>query len=251
MVVCTFKDRQLVVDDFGEGTPVVFIHPPGMGRKTFYNQRSLSEKLRIILPDLGGHGDSTNLAEKEEISEFVEELVTILDELQISKCVLVGYSAGGIIGLEFSYRYPERVQSLVLIGGYPKVDALKLKVMHLAGMKMVQKQPERLRRLLARVHATDQPMQEELYEHFEKSNTKIWYHFYKQSLYYNCVEHLQQLEVPLLLIYGKSSDWINGHVNLFNDVKKKEVIYIPKANHEIPTKHFSEFNHILLEYIQR
>jgi pimeloyl-ACP methyl ester carboxylesterase len=31
--------KKIAYDDLGEGTPVIFIHPPGMGRKVFYFPR--------------------------------------------------------------------------------------------------------------------------------------------------------------------------------------------------------------------
>ncbi len=251
MPTCTFFDRNLYYDDIGDGVPVVFIHPPGMGRVVFQNQRSLAESFRIILPDLGGHGDSINSANFASIETFVEEVKAILDHIGISSCVLVGYSAGGIIAQEFVYRYPDTVISLVLAGGYPKVTSQSLKLMHLLGMKMVKNKPDRLIKVLAKAHSKEKEFQQTLIRHMEKANTKIWYQFYKQSLYYDGLDRIERITMPLLLIYGKKSDWVNSQSGLFEDCKQQTMRFIPKASHQLPTLFYEPFNSILVEELNQ
>ena len=48
------------------------------------------------------------------LDTFVDDLRSILDHLGIEDVVYVGESFGGILGLNFAHRHPERVRALVL-----------------------------------------------------------------------------------------------------------------------------------------
>ena len=251
MGFCEFAGRTLYFEDLGEGTPIILIHPPGMGRKAFIYQDPLKEQFRLIVPDLSGHGDSINNEGYVSIAEYVEELKAILDHLSISKCVILGYSAGGIIAQEFTYKYMDKVEVLILAGGYPKVQTVRLKVMHLLGMRALKERPELMLSVLSKTHAKTPQAEKELYEHMEKANKRIWYHYYKQSLNYNSVEKIPDLKVPLLLIYGGKSDWINNQYRFYKKHPHHELVIIEKAKHQLPTLFSNSFNKAVFYYVKK
>lgn len=51
------------------------------------------------------------------ISQFADDLKDFMDELDISKAVILGFSDGANIAMIFALRYPERVTALILNGG--------------------------------------------------------------------------------------------------------------------------------------
>ncbi|MGF2617857.1 alpha/beta hydrolase [Rossellomorea vietnamensis] len=251
MGYCDYRDRELYFEDYGEGTPILLIHPPGLGRKSFIYQNPLKEQFRLIIPDLSGHGDSYNEADYVSIETYVEEIRAILDHLSISRCVLLGYSAGGVVAQEFTYKYMDIVELLILAGGYPKVQTVRLKVMHLLGMKAIKERPQLMFSVLSKAHAKTPEAEDELYEHMEKANRSIWYHFYKQSLYYNCTDRILDLKVPLLLIYGAKSDWINNQYKLYKEHPQHELVVIENAKHQLPTLFSNSFNKAVYYYVKK
>ncbi|NMH68936.1 alpha/beta hydrolase [Bacillus sp. RO3] len=246
-----FHNREIYFDDIGKGTPLILIHPPGMGRMTFIKQHVLSKHFRLIIPDLTGHGDSFTLQKNISIDGFVEDIKAIVDDLDLSSCVILGYSAGGIVGQTFACTYRDRVSALILVGGYPKVTNPKLKWMHHMGMKIVREHPERLSKIISRVHFKDKLDRKKLEDHMNKANPHIWYRFYEQSLYYDGVHQVQDLSIPLLLIYGEESDWINSQLKLYNDCYPKKMYMIPGASHQIPTRFHDALNTILVGEMER
>ena len=76
----------------------------------------LSRQFRVLRPDMRGMGESIISEEQYEASLdiFVEDLISILDHMAIEDVVYVGESFGGILGLNFAHKHPERVQALVL-----------------------------------------------------------------------------------------------------------------------------------------
>ncbi|MCY7321939.1 MAG: alpha/beta hydrolase [Phormidesmis sp. CAN_BIN36] len=78
-------------------------------------EKSLPNRVFLVAIDLPGHGNSggTVLSSVSAIADFLN---TFLDTLEIHQPVcLVGHSAGGLLGLQFTLSYPQRVDRLMLI----------------------------------------------------------------------------------------------------------------------------------------
>lgn len=72
---------------------------------------------RCLVPDLRGHGNSDKTKKQllYKISVFTEDLHQIIDQENLNKIILAGYSFGGTIALDFSIKYQDRVSRLILI----------------------------------------------------------------------------------------------------------------------------------------
>jgi cis-3-alkyl-4-acyloxetan-2-one decarboxylase len=106
--------------DEGAGEPVVMLH--GNPTWSFYYRRlvlALRDKHRVIVPDHIGCG----LSDKPEDSRYrytlasrVHDLDALLDRLGIKENVtLVLHDWGGIIGMAYAVRRPERIKRLVVL----------------------------------------------------------------------------------------------------------------------------------------
>jgi 3-oxoadipate enol-lactonase len=94
---------------------LVFIHGVGMNCHTFEKQiESLQPHYRTLVWDLPGHGRSTldnyNLRFTELSADCLNEL---LEELHISRVVLVGQSLGSMVAQHFQIKYPEKVSAVL------------------------------------------------------------------------------------------------------------------------------------------
>jgi 3-oxoadipate enol-lactonase len=74
---------------------------------------ALEEHYRVVVPDLRGHGESP-MEGRFEFEAAVDDVLTLLDELDVERVALVGLSLGGNIAQEIVYRAPERVDALVV-----------------------------------------------------------------------------------------------------------------------------------------
>lgn len=244
MPICSINQLHLFYEDHGTGTPIIFIHPPGMGRKVFFYQSLLANHFRIIIPDLSGHGDSTGSMEKVTIPGFSQEIKMLMDQLEIDKAVICGYSAGGIIAQEFCLNHPDRVIGVILAGGYPKVQSSLIKYEHLIGMYLVKRIPGFLANGIAFAHTQFSPLKRALITHMLKADRKVWFDFYNQSLHYDCTERLENWKRPLLLVYG-SKDLYNQHLKEYQKKLDVQVALIQKASHQVPMKNWKIFNQLI------
>lgn len=79
----------------------------------------LQDKYRVIAPDLRGFGDSTFHNEFLSLKELAFDLMLFLNELDIDKVHVIGWSTGFGVAMELAIMHPDLVQSLFSIEGMP------------------------------------------------------------------------------------------------------------------------------------
>lgn len=244
------EGKQLAYEDHGEGEAIIWIHPPGMGRKVFRQQLELSRSFRVIFPDLSGNGDSEAITHTPDASVYAEEVVALLDHLHLNSCYIAGYSCGGIIAQELTLNFPDRVKGLIMAGGFPNVDTGLLHFEFVAGMDWVKRSPETLARLLSHSHFRSEDIKEELCRHMAKSDPDAWHAYYGSCLSYDCRERLSKITKPILLIYGNKEFWINHHAKYYQACPDVTLMIIERAYHQTPATHWPVFNQMVEKFVQ-
>jgi pimeloyl-ACP methyl ester carboxylesterase len=100
------------------GPAVILVH--GYSDSWFSFSRVLPllpSELRVIAPDMRGHGDSERPAAGYRIADMADDVVRLMDALNVPKAVLIGHSMGSFVVRKAFELAPERVSRLVLIGG--------------------------------------------------------------------------------------------------------------------------------------
>lgn len=98
---------------FGAGDPVLLIHG-GLGHGDIWANQviDLMQDHLVIIADSRGHGRSTRTAEPFGYDLMSSDYLALLDYLKVDKVDLVGWSDGGIIGLDIAMTHPERLKHL-------------------------------------------------------------------------------------------------------------------------------------------
>jgi len=88
----------LEFDDQGSGPVMVFLHGWSLGKEAFAKQRrELSDRYRVVVPDMRGHGDSKKFVEGDGIDTLAGDLEQLLVELDLTDVILVGWSMGALV----------------------------------------------------------------------------------------------------------------------------------------------------------
>ena len=99
----------------GQGYPILCLHGhPGSAASMSVFTNYLSQKYQTITPDLRGYGKSRYQQDFQMI-DHLEDLQTLLDKYQIDRCLLLGWSLGGIIAMELALALPKRFSGMILI----------------------------------------------------------------------------------------------------------------------------------------
>ncbi|WP_315742388.1 alpha/beta fold hydrolase [Bradyrhizobium sp. SZCCHNR1075] len=92
------------------GTPVILLHG-GLANADYWGHQveALAPHHMVVVMDSRGHGRSTRDARAYGYDLMADDVVALMDELKIAKADIVGWSDGGIIGLDLALRHQDRV----------------------------------------------------------------------------------------------------------------------------------------------
>ena len=104
---------QMYYATYGAGDPVLLIHG-GLGHSDIWANQvaDLMKDHLVIVADSRGHGRSSRTEDPFGYDLMSADFVALLDFLKIDKVDLVGWSDGGIIGLDIAMSHPERLKSV-------------------------------------------------------------------------------------------------------------------------------------------
>jgi pimeloyl-ACP methyl ester carboxylesterase len=116
----TLRYRQRGPD---QGPAVIMLH--GYSDSSFSFSRVLPllpPTLRVIAPDLRGHGQSDRTPGDYAMDAMARDVVALMDALNVPKATLIGHSMGSFIARRAASLAPERIARLVLVGAGPLAD---------------------------------------------------------------------------------------------------------------------------------
>lgn len=110
-------DISLNYREQGSGYPLILLHGNGEDSSHFRRQLEyFSKKYRVIAIDTRGHGESPRGIAPFTFDQFADDLLDFMNEHDISRAHLLGFSDGAITALLFVLKNPERVNKLILNG---------------------------------------------------------------------------------------------------------------------------------------
>src|SRR5213593_686140 len=111
---------QMYVDDRGDGEPLLLLHG-GMGIGSDWRHVFPSDPAgyRVIVPDLRGHGRSTNPDRTFTFRQCADDVLALLDHLGLARVKAIGMSMGAKTLLHMATRQPTRLDAMVLVSATP------------------------------------------------------------------------------------------------------------------------------------
>ena len=110
---------------YGHGAPILLIHG-GLNNANVWLPEipPLAANHEVIVADSRGHGRSTWTHEALSYDQMSSDYLGLLDHLKLDKVALVGWSDGGIIGLDIAIHHPERLTALFAQAANANPDGL-------------------------------------------------------------------------------------------------------------------------------
>lgn len=251
----TFEKQgsSIFYEKIGNGQTLVFIHGLFMNHNSWRHVTALLRKdYQIISYDLRGHGGSPRGNHPVTIEQLVQDLRCFLTGLGIEKPILVGYSVGAVVALQYAIEYPDTLSALVCSGAF--TSSLR----HVIGMDLrLSKIASKLRlkgllaNVIAKAHATS------------GTEFRLFVHLIKQCNLQACREIIESMEkvdlstclqnitVPALLIYGSQERMVfQQEIDiLMSQIPNCTKKVIQGVAHGVSTKKSEEFALCLQEFI--
>lgn len=215
----------------GEGFPLIMLHGNGEDCSYFEHQMEpFAQHFRVIAIDTRGHGQTPRGDTPFCIRQFVQDLLEFMDEHDIEKAHILGFSDGGNIAMVFTLAHPERVEKLILNGAN----------LNAKGVKPSVQIPIEIGYRIANMFANKSPE--------AKKNAELL------GLMVNDPNvdpaELKQIICPTLVIVGNKDMIKEKHTRLIaSNIPNAELSIIP-GNHFIANKNPNRFNQAVLRFLE-
>jgi pimeloyl-ACP methyl ester carboxylesterase len=211
---------------------LIFLHGNGEDLHIFDSQvRYFSSFYRTICIDTRGHGQSTRGVMAFCFHTFAVDLIDALDELEIDKAHIVGFSDGAAIAMCLSLHAPERVASMVLLGANYSPKGLLL--------------IPRLQIFFVYACLTAAS----LFSKKMRKRKEIWGLMVYQP--FLTIEELSQITVPTLIVTGEN-DMVSQRHNdeISRAIAGSKRLIIPGGDHFWIFKQPETFNRCIMEFLR-
>ena len=226
------NDIRLHYIEQGQGQPLVLLHGNGESSAYFEHQIAyFSKDYHVIAVDTRGHGQSPRGEQPFTIKQFAEDLNDFMVEINIAKAILLGFSDGGNIALEFALKHPERVEKLILNGAnlFP------------SGVKPLYQWPIEVGYRIAKL--------------FSKKSTKAEANAEMLGLMVNepHIEpsELARLTMPVLVVAGTKDMIKESHTRLIYKSLPNAQMNLIEGDHFIANKNPEAFNKVVERFLKK
>lgn len=217
-------NMEIYYEEYGVGKPLVLLHGFGGCVQNWHPfTAKLSERYRLIVVDMRGHGYSTNPANKFTHREAASDVFLLLDKLGVGNFSAMGMSSGGMTLLHMATSQPGRIDSMVLISATSHFPDQARAIMRRASYGTMPQQvqemyrecakrgDEQIRRLIAQFNA--------LHDNYDDMN------FTAQSL--------STITARTLVVHGDRDNFfpVEIPVSIYRSIPNAELWIIPGGDH--------------------
>ena len=174
-----------------------------------------------------GHGRTADLIDRPfHYHDMAEDTVELMRQLEIGRGVVVGYSDGGIIGLDMAIHHPARVTKLAVTGANSRTDGYTAE--NLEWVRSFDPDAAPVSDAYARLSPNGA-------EHWPILLRRLKPMWMAEPSFTR--EHLQSIEAPTLIIVGDSDIVTPEHaVEMFRTIPTAQLCVVPHSGHGVMPK---------------
>ena len=213
----------------------------------------LPPELRVIAPDLRGHGHSARPANGYRISDLAQDVIAMMDRLEIPNAAILGHSMGSFVANAIAERVPQRVSKLMLVGSAavadnPVVHQLRSEVDALSD-------PVDAGFVRAFQYGTiEQPVSDEFMDAMIANSRRMPVHVWKKALQ-GLIEYRPQrprAEVPTLVLGGNRDSVFSAdeQTALAREFRHAEVRILDGIGHSLHWEQPGRFVDIVMDFMK-
>lgn len=263
MAFTTCNGIKVFYEIHGTGTPLILIS--GLGGDHYFWQSSLAvlaEKFQVITFDTRGIGQTDTPAEPYSMDVFVADLLALLNNLQIDKAHLLGFSMGGNIALYFALQHPNRVHQLIIAASHAKMSVqIRLFVDAVLGVYEGGISTKQMFELIAPWLFSNaflsQPEHAAFLEYDENEPFPqplyAWKNQYLAQRDYDVVGRLEEIKLPTLILAADQDPFasLEDARILHQGIGASILKIIPQSGHLMNYEYPELFHECVLEFLEK
>ena len=213
----------------GTGYPFILLHGNGEDSSYFSNQiKDFSLMYHVFAIDTRGHGKTDRGNAPFTIRQFADDLLEFMDNHNIDRANILGFSDGANIAMIFAIQNPDRVHKLILNGGN----------LNTKGIKRTVQLPIEIGYKIASTFSGKSPQ--------AKENAEML------GLMVNdpdiAVDDLAKIQADTLVIAGTKDMVKEQHTHLIAKNIANAKLQFIKGNHFVANKNPDEFNRAVMDF---
>ena len=238
-----------------QNDPIVFIHGVGLDHKIWEPQINAFNNT-VLTYDILGHGNTPLKKEKISFEDFSKQLIYLIDELQIKKIHLVGFSIGSLIARDFATKFCNRLATLTLLCSIFNRTQKQQQIVNdrfelAKKSKVLSKQA--LKRWFTDAYLNNHPnTYKKISTILEKNNMENFLKVYSLFVEHKDDEEFRNINVKTLIMTGEGDEGSTPKMseNLSKVIVNSKVKIIPKGKHLCSIECADEVNKAIKEHIE-
>lgn len=197
-------------------------------------------RFRVVTIDLPGHGHTDTFGEIHTMNFMAKVVRDVLNNIGVERCVMIGHSMGGYVALAFADLFPHALRGLGLVNSHAMADSEEKRTSREEVCRQVLENKalfvvDFIPRLFSKNHS-DELSQEIKYlndQCLETSTDSIIAAQLGMARRPSRIGVLEELEVPVLLVYGKDDERIPPELAVAQALipHRAEMLMLDKTGH--------------------
>ena len=230
----------------------VFVHGPGAGGCSDSFIHQLKHFDGSVAPNLPGHPDGSPCKNVESYVEWLRGWLWAQNKKE--SLILVGFTLGACIALQYALTYPDEVQSIILmtVSMAPKIrppDSLEFRIRASQDPVIYHEWLDAMRKSMMFI---DHDLREQLIKRQQEIGPIVQHHDLVTIDGFDVRGRINDLKSPLMLIRGIDDPGRppEYELDIHNAVKGSEYIKLPKAGHFPMVEQPEKVNNLIENFLQ-
>ena len=234
---------KMYVEIRGTGDPLVLLHGFGScGKGWGAIADSLAARYQLIVPDLRGHGRSTNPSGSFTHRQSALDVYALLDQLRVTRFKAMGISTGGMTLLHMATQQKDRIDAMVLIGATTEFPEPARAIMRRV---VADSLPPPVRQMFSECATRGDPQVRELAGQFARFRDSYDDMNFTAPL-------LGTIRARTLIVHGDRDEFfpVDIPVRMYRTIPEAALWIIPRGDHvPIFGRHFREFLQVTADFL--
>ena len=246
--------------DQGEGEVLLLLHGLGSSKADWdFQIETLTKNFRVIAPDFRGHGNSSKPLSKKEygVKLCAEDMWLLLEELDVTRCSVIGFSMGGAVAFEMAVKYPTLFRKMVIVNTAPDFNNLGR-----FGEEMIQERTDLLRSkgmdaMAKKVSKgmfpdnNQEELQKAFYNRARKNELEPYYNSFITLMEWGLGDKIEEISTPSLVV-ASQFDYtpITSKEQYVEKMQNASLEVIKDSRHGVTMDQPEAFNKAILNFLK-